>query len=40
MNQLKKLKFGWGKENTVDVYVNQDIYKTIKKGQKNVLRFQ
>ena len=27
-----------GKENTVDVYVKQDIYKTIKKGQKKRLK--
>ena len=27
-----------GKENTVDVYVNQDIYKTIKKGSKKILK--
>ena len=27
-----------GKENTVDVYVKQDIYKTIKKAQKKRLK--
>ena len=37
---IEKIEVWLGKENTVDVYVNQDIYKTIKKGQKNVLRFQ
>ena len=27
-----------GKVDTVDVYINQDIYKTIKKGKKKLLK--
>ena len=32
--------FGLGKENFVNVYSNQDIYKTIKKGQKKLLKIK
>ena len=35
---IEKIEVWLGKENTVDVYVNQDIYKTIKKGQKKRLK--
>ena len=37
---IEKIEVWLGKENTVDVYVKQDIYQTIKKAQKSVLRFQ
>ena len=35
---IEKIKVWLGKENTVDVYVKQDIYKTIKKAQKKRLK--
>ena len=35
---IEKIEVWLGKENTVDVYVKQDIYKTIKKAQKKRLK--
>ncbi len=35
---LDKIEIWQGKENQVDVYVNQDIYKTIKKAKKRLLK--
>ena len=35
---IEKIEVWLGKENTVDVYVKQDIYQTIKKAQKNRLK--
>ncbi len=35
---IDKIDVWQGKENQVDVYVNQDIYKTIKKAQKRLLK--
>ena len=35
---IKKIDVWLGKETQVDVYVNQDIYKTIKKAKKNLLK--
>ncbi|MDC0333381.1 D-alanyl-D-alanine carboxypeptidase [Candidatus Pelagibacter sp.] len=35
---LHKVDVWLGKENSVDVYTNQDIYKTIKKAKKNLLK--
>ena len=35
---IDKVDVWLGKENQVDVYVDQDIYKTIKKGQKRLLK--
>ena len=37
-NPIDKIDVWLGKENEVDVYVNKDIYKTIKKGQKRLLK--
>ena len=38
MNLLIKLMFGLEKQDNVDVYTNQDIYKTIKKAKKKLLK--
>ena len=35
---IDKVDVWLGKENQLDVYVNKDIYKTIKKGQKRLLK--
>ena len=35
---IDKVNVWLGKESQVDVYVNQDIYKTIKKAQKRLLK--
>ena len=35
---LHKVDVWLGKENSVDVYTNQDIYKTIKKAKKKLLK--
>ncbi len=35
---IDKVDVWLGKENQLDVYVNKDIYKTIKKGQKKLLK--
>ena len=35
---FKKIDVWLGKENTVDVYTNEDIYKTIKKAKKKLLK--
>ena len=35
---LHKINVWLGKENTVDTYVNEDIYKTIRKGKKKLLK--
>ena len=35
---IEKIEVWLGKENTVDVYVKQDIYQTIKKAQKKRLK--
>ena len=37
-NPIDKIDVWLGKENEVDVYVDKDIYKTIKKGQKRLLK--
>jgi len=37
-NPIGKVDIWLGKENEVDVYVDKDIYKTIKKGQKRLLK--
>ena len=37
-NPIDKVDVWLGKENEVDVYVDKDIYKTIKKGQKRLLK--
>ena len=37
-NPIDKVDVWLGKENEVDVYVDKDIYKTIKKGQKRFLK--
>ncbi len=37
-NPIDKVDVWLGKENELDVYVNKDIYKTIKKGQKKRLK--
>ena len=35
---MHKVDVWLGKENSVDVYTNQDIYKTIKKAKKKLLK--
>ena len=35
---IDKLDVWLGKEDQVEVYINQDVYKTIKKGQKRLLK--
>ena len=35
---FEKVNVWLGKEDTVDVYTNQDIYKTIKKAKKKLLK--
>ncbi len=35
---IEKIEVWLGKENSVNVYVNEDIYKTIKKAQKKLLK--
>ena len=37
-NPIDKVDVWLGKENHLDVYVDKDIYKTIKKGQKKLLK--
>ena len=37
-NPIDKVDVWLGKENQLDVYVDKDIYKTIKKGQKKLLK--
>ena len=35
---IQKIDVWLGKQNTVDVYANEDIYKTIKKAKKKLLK--